>query len=84
MDKDASLFSSLSEYEEHNISMDNDYSLTISRFGNVKCQHGVISNVYHVPSLSEKLLSITQLTQIDKSIEFWLDQFIVKDLKHGE
>ena len=48
MDKDASLFSSLSGSLEKNIYVDDDYSLTVSRSDNVEFQHGRISNFYIV------------------------------------
>ena len=62
MDKYASLFSSLSQSIEHNIYVDDDYSLIIVGRGDVECRHGWISNVYHVPSLSMNLFLVAQLT----------------------
>ena len=38
--------------------------------------------MYHVPSLSTNLLLVSRLTQIDKIVEFWLDQLFVKDMKN--
>ena len=38
--------------------------------------------MYHVPSLSANMLSIFQLTQIGKIMEFWMDKFLIKDLKN--
>ena len=40
--------------------------------GEIPCLHGHIVNVYHVPSLSEILLLISQLTKNGKIVEFWL------------
>jgi hypothetical protein len=41
-------------------------------------------DVYHVPNLSSNMLFVTQLTQMHKIMEFWLDQFYVRDLKKGK
>ena len=42
----------------------------------------MISNLCHVPTLSANLLSISQYTLISKNVLFWLDQFVVKDVKN--
>lgn len=60
--KDASLFSSLGKYVEQKINVSNNFSLDIGGYGGIPCQHSNIVNVYHVPSLSANLLSISQLT----------------------
>jgi hypothetical protein len=39
-------------------------------------------NVHHVPSHSANLLSISQLTQIGKIVEFWLDHFFLRDVNN--
>ena len=62
MEKDVSSFSSLSGALEKNIYAPDDYTLIIVGTGDVECQHGQISNVYHVPSLSTNLFSVAQLT----------------------
>lgn len=38
--------------------------------------------MYHVPSLSANLFLVSLLTQIGNIVEFWLDQFFIKDLKN--
>jgi hypothetical protein len=43
----------------------------------------VIIHVYHVTSLSVNLLFVPQLTQTGKKVEFWLDEFIVKDIHNN-
>jgi hypothetical protein len=43
----------------------------------------VITDVYHVPSLSANLLFVPQLTQTGKKVEFWLDWFVVKDMHNN-
>lgn len=73
MDKDASLFSSLSEFAEKNTFTADDCALIVSGCGDIKCQYGTISNVYHVHNLSENRLLISQLAQNGKSVEFSLD-----------
>jgi hypothetical protein len=37
-----------------------------------------------VPNISANLFSVAQLTHIGKIIEFWLNQFFVRDLKKGK
>lgn len=43
----------------------------------------MINDVYHVPSMSANLLATPQLTQIGKKVEFWPDQFVVKDIHNN-
>ena len=83
MSKDVSLFSSLSGVHEEKIYVVDDYTLSVTGSGDVECQHGQISNVYHVPSLSANLLSVSQLTNTNNIVEFWSNIFIVKDLRLG-
>ena len=63
MEKDASLFSSLSRSPKDNICVANDYPLIVVGNGDVECQHDHIYGIYHVRSLSSNLLSVTQLTK---------------------
>ena len=51
--------------------------------GDVEYHHGQISNVYHMPRLSENMFSIAQLTQTKKTVKFWLNRFIIKDFMLG-
>ena len=83
MAKDSSLFYSLSGSLEENIYDVYGYTLNITGNGDVECQHRRISGVYHVPSMSANLLSISQLTKTNKTIEFWSDRFIMKDIRCG-
>lgn len=69
MAMDTSLFSSLNKAIEEGIFVVEDYALIDVGFGRIECQNGVISDVYHVLSLSVSLLSIAQLTQIGKKVE---------------
>ena len=73
MAKNASLFSTLSGAPKEKIYVVDYYSLTVSRNGDVECQHGHISDIYHVSILSANLLSDSQLTKPNNNVEFWLD-----------
>jgi hypothetical protein len=63
MAKDDSLFTSLDQTVEINIYVVDDFSLNITGCSDVLYQHGRIFYVYHVPNISPKLLSISQLTR---------------------
>lgn len=58
--KDACLFSSLNKTTKEEIFVVDGYSLTIIGCGRIECQNGVITSVYHVPSLSVNLMFIAQ------------------------
>ena len=70
MVKDASLFSSMDTYTEKKIYVVDSFSIDITRHGEITYQHGQIVNMYHVPSLSENLLLVSQFTHTSKIIEF--------------
>ena len=80
MENDTYFFSSLSGAYEDNIYATNDYIITIASNNYFEFHHGHISDVYHIPILSANLLSVAQLMNSKKTVEFWLDRFIVKDL----
>lgn len=82
MAKDDSLFSSLDTTIENKIYVANDFALDIVGHGDVTCRRGQVVNVFHVPSLSVNLLSVSQLTYTDKIVEFWPDHFFIKDRKN--
>jgi hypothetical protein len=84
MDKDASLFMRLNKAKESKIYVVDDFSLDVVGQGDVSCRHGKIVDVYHVPNLSANLLFVAQLTQTGNIVEFWSDQFYVRDLKKGK
>jgi hypothetical protein len=83
MAKDDSLFSSLNKDMEDNIFVVSDYMLTIASSGSIDCENGVISNVYLVPQLSANLLHVPQITHIGKKVEFWPNNFVVKDIDNN-
>ena len=83
MDKDASLFSSLSGAPKQKIYVASDYALTIVGNGDVECQHGCLFDVYNVPIMSENLLLVAQLMKTNKTAEFWSDCFIVMNVRCG-
>ena len=62
MDSDASLFSSLDTSTENKIYVEDKFTIDIVGHGDIACRHSRIVNVYHVPSISENLLSISQPT----------------------
>ena len=81
MAKDASLFSSLDTTSEKKIYVAHDFALNINGHGDVTCQCGWIVDMFHVPSLCTNLVSVSQLTQTSKTIEFYPGHFFIKDLK---
>jgi hypothetical protein len=42
----------------------------------------VITNEYHVPSLSANLFYLPLLTKTDKKIKLWDNRFVVKDINN--
>ena len=81
MVKDDSPFSSLTGDIEEKIYVFDDYTLTVVGNGYVECQHGHISDVYHVLSMITTLLSVSQLMKTQNYVEFLPDSFILKDLR---
>lgn len=81
MAKDASLFSSFDTTTAKNIYVEDDFALDTIGHGDVSCRHGQIIDMFHVPSLSANLLSISQLAQTSKIVEFWPNCFFIKDIK---
>jgi hypothetical protein len=80
MEKDTSLFSSLNMATKNNIFVVDYFSLDVTRYGDIPCRLGWIVNVYHVPSLSESMLRVSQLTQVGKIVEFCSNRFFVMAL----
>lgn len=70
MDKDTSLFPPLDIAIEKRIYVEDEFSLHTIGHGDVSFQRGQIIDMFHVPSLSANLLSISQLTQNGKIVEF--------------
>ena len=81
MDKDASLLYSLIGALEEKICVVDDNAVTFTGIRDVTSQNGCISNVYHVPITSAIFLSVSQLTNTKKTVEFWLDRFVMKDIR---
>ena len=73
MAKDPSLFSSLDCALKNNFFVANDFVLHITSHGDVTFRCGQIIDMFHVPSFSANLLSVSQLTQIKKIVELFLD-----------
>jgi hypothetical protein len=62
------------------ILMGDDTPVEVTRQGRVELQHGSFDNVFHVPKLSMNLLSIYQITQLGKSVEFTTDYVTIYDM----
>ena len=69
MVKDASLFSSLDTAEEKKIYMEDEFTLDTASHGDVASWCGQIVDVFHVPSLSVNMLSVSLLTQTSNIVE---------------
>lgn len=81
MARDFSLLSSLDVSTKKKIYVADDFPLDIVGHGYMYYRHGQIVNVYHVPNISENLLSISQLAPTGKIVEFQPNCFFFKDLK---
>lgn len=80
MAKDASVYYSLHKAKELNIFDVDDYALAIVGGSSGDFDNGVISDVYHVPQLSANSLFVPQITQTSKKVEFWPNNFVLKDI----
>jgi hypothetical protein len=58
----ATLFSSFSSTIEEEMFVAYDCSIIVSSSNRIECQNGVITDVYHVPSLNVNLFYVPQLT----------------------
>jgi hypothetical protein len=73
-------FSSLSPCSRPPILMGDDTPVAVVGEGRVELHNGSFENVLHVPKLSMNLLSVYQITQKGKKIEFTLDSVSVIDM----
>jgi hypothetical protein len=74
------VFSSLSPCSRPPILMGDDTPVAVAREGRVELHNGSFENVLHVPKLSMNLLSVYQITQKGKKIEFTSDLVSIIDM----
>jgi hypothetical protein len=71
------VFTSLSSCSRPPILMGDDTPVVVVGEERLELPNGIFENVLHVPNLSINLLSIYQITQKDKKVEFILDSVYV-------
>jgi hypothetical protein len=74
------VFSSLSPCSRPPILMGDDTPVAVAGEGRVELHNGSFENVLHVPNLSMNLLSVYQITQKGKKVEFTSDSVSVIDM----
>jgi hypothetical protein len=74
------VFTSLSSCSRPPILMGDDTPIAVAGEGRVEIPNGIFENVLHVPKISINLLSIYQITQMSKRVEFTSDSVIVLDM----
>jgi hypothetical protein len=74
------VFTSLGSCSSPPILMGDDTPIAVAGEGRVELPNGSFENVLHVPKISIILLSVDQITQTGKSIEFTSDLVIVLDM----
>jgi hypothetical protein len=73
-------FSSLSLCLRPPILMGDDTLVEVAGEGRVELHNGSFENVLHVPNISMNLLSVYQITQKDKKVEFTSDSVSVIEM----
>jgi hypothetical protein len=74
------VFSSLSPCSRPPILMGYDTLVVVAGEGRVELHNGSFENVLHVPKISMNLLSVYQITQKGKKVEFTSDSISVIDM----
>ena len=74
------VFSSLSPFSKPPILMGDDTPVVVAGEGRVELHNGSFENVLHVPKISVNLLSVYQITQKGKKVEFTSDSVSVIDM----
>jgi hypothetical protein len=74
------VFTSLSSCSGPPILMGDDTPITVAGEGRVELPNGSFENVLHVPKLSINIISVYQITQISKRVEFTSDSVTVLDM----
>jgi hypothetical protein len=80
MEAKEEVFTSLSSFSGPPILMEYDTPVAVAREGRVELHNGSFENVLHVPNLSMNLLSVYQITQKGKNVEFTSDSVSVIDM----
>jgi len=80
MAKDTSPFSSISEANKKKIFVVNYYALIVVIYRNIEFYNGVITNVYHVPSLTINFFVFISTYYTGKKVEVLKYRFVVKDV----
>jgi hypothetical protein len=73
MEDKEEVFTSLSSYSRLHILMGNDTPIAVVGEGRVEIHNGCFENALHVPNISINFLSIYQITQTGKMVEFTSD-----------
>jgi hypothetical protein len=73
-------FSSLSPCSRPLILMGDDTQVAVAGEGRVELHNGIFENVLHVPKISMNLLSVYQITQKGKKVEFTSNSVLVIDM----
>ena len=63
--------------------MGDDTPVAVAGEGRVELPYGSFENVLHVPKISINLLSVYQITQTGKWVEFTSDSVIVLDMQNS-
>jgi hypothetical protein len=74
------LFTSLSSFSRPPILMGDDTLVAVAGEGRVELPNGSFENVLHATKLSINLLSVYQISQIGKKVEFTLDSAYLLDM----
>jgi hypothetical protein len=74
------VFTSLSSCSRPPILMGDDTPVAIGGEGRVKLLNGIFENVLHVPNIYRNILSVYQITQTCKKVEFTPDLVFVLDM----
>jgi len=80
MEATKDIFSYLTASAGPPILIGDDTLVEVTRQGRVELQRGSFDNVFHVPKLSMNLLSIYQITQSGKRVEFTMDYVTIYDM----
>jgi hypothetical protein len=80
MEAKEEVFTSLSSCSGPPILMADDTPIEFVGQGRVELPNGSFENVLHIPNLSINLLSVYQITQTGKRVEFTSDSIIVLDM----
>jgi hypothetical protein len=84
MEDKEEVFTSLTSCSGPPILMGDDIPIAVVGEGRVELPNGSFENVLHVPNLSINLLSVYQIAQTCRRVEFISDSIILLDIAVGE